>query len=588
MPDPHSYYDPNQARISHIDFVIKVDFVSSTLHLQSAYTMHTPVEGALFLDTRDLEIHRIHSGGKELNWELDLSDPILGQRLHIKDMNAIASFTIESTTTPESSALQWLNPELTAGGQHPYLYSQCQAIHARSIFACQDSPVVRLTYSADVILPKPLVAVMAAASIGSRDEGSKTRYRFEMPQAIPSYLFAIAAGNIKFRSLGIRCGVYAEPEILEAAAWEFAKTEEILAKAENLFGPYAWDRYDILVLPPAFPYGGMENPRLTFISPVYLVGDRSETIIVTHELAHAWTGNLITNATWEDFWLNEGWTTYAEIRITEALEGREYAQFRSALGRDYMFEDMQHLDSDPALTALFFPMQGLDPDLTTTTIPYHKGNAFLTHLEETVGRKKFDAFIKTYIDTYRFTSLSTQQFITFLEEKLGEDIRDIDIDTWLYEPGFPEFAPVLNSRVYENIFAKAAAFANGDQIVEADIAGWKPAEVTLFLRLLPKNLEGSSVRYLEALFNIKESKNATILTSFYVNALQSDYAESLPRIERFTKSIGRSFLVTKIFRAMLGSNWARNEARRIFESAKAHYHPITISNIEEILAAGGL
>ena len=588
MTDPHSYYDPGQGRISHIDFVIKVDFDSSILHLQSAYIMHEPVEGSLFLDTRNLVIQRIHSNGRELIWEFDLNDPIIGQRLHIKDLNGSSSFTIESTTSPKSSALQWLNPQLTAGGQHPYVYSQCQAIHARSIFACQDSPAVRITYSADVSVPKPLVAVMAAASRGTKDEDSATRYRFEMPQAIPSYLFAIAAGNIKFRSLGIRCGVYAEPEILGAAAWEFAKTEDILAQAENLFGPYVWDRYDILVLPPAFPYGGMENPRLTFISPVYLVGDRSETIIVIHELAHAWTGNLITNATWEDFWLNEGWTTYAQSRITEALEGQEYAHFRTALERDYMFEDMQRLESNPGQTALSYPMQGLDPDLTITTIPYQKGNAFLTHLEETVGREKFDAFIKSYIDTHRFKSLTTKQFRTFLEEKFDGELKDIDINTWLYEPGFPEFAPALNSRLYENVVAKAAAFENGVQIGETDVAGWKPAEVTFFLRLLPKRLEESSVRYLEALFNIKESNNASILTAFFVNALQSDYAESLPRIERFTKSVGRSFLVTKIFRAMLDSNWAKDEARRIFESAKENYHPITISSIEEILEEGGL
>jgi len=231
--------------------------------------------------------------------------------LHIKDLEGASSCTIEYNTTPSASALQWLAPNQTSGGEHPFLYSQCQSIHARSIFPCQDTPSVRFTFTAEIEIPNPLTVVMGAGLVGSRNNEATSEFRFDMPQPIPSYLFAIAAGNIQFRSIGSRCGIYAEPELLEAAAWEFAKTEDMLNTAERLFGPYVWDRYDILILPPAFPYGGMENPRLTFLNPMFIIGDRSETIIVTHELAHAWTGNLVTNATWEDFWLNEGWTTYA-------------------------------------------------------------------------------------------------------------------------------------------------------------------------------------------------------------------------------------------------------------------------------------
>jgi aminopeptidase N len=509
-------------------------------------------------------------------------------RLHLKDLAGASTCTIEFSTSPSASALQWLEPSQTSGGEHPFLYSQSQPIHARSIFPCQDRASVRFTFTADVEVPNPLSAVMGASRVGSRIEGTSSHFRFDMPQRIPSYLFAIAAGNIHFNPIGDRCGIYAEPALLEAATWEFAKTEDMLKIAEGLFGQYEWDRYDILMLPPAFPYGGMENPRLTFLNPMFIVGDRSETIIVTHELAHAWTGNLVTNATWEDFWLNEGWTTYAQSRITEELEGREYSQFRAALSRGFMFEDMQRFGMDSKQTRLNYRMDGIDPDDTFSSIPYHKGSAFITLLEETVGRKKFDDFMQQYIATYQFKSLSTDGFISFLKQELSGIETEVDLDEWLFEPGFPSNAPVLQSKLYENIVATVEAFKAGELPTEENVGGWKPAEKVLFLRLLPQVISLENCRYIEALFEFDKEQNPTPLTFFYIIALNSGYEDTWPGITNLVRRIGRGLLVNRLYRAMVKSDWARDRARELFEGSRSRLHPLTIAGIEGILTEAGL
>lgn len=585
--DPHSFSTTEQGTIQHIDFRLEINFEERTIQGESVYSFSEPLQEALYLDIRDLTIRRVHTSGKDLPWTIDKHDAIKGSRLHISDMGGASSCSIEYTTSPSASALQWLNPSQTSGGVHPFLYSQSQPIHARSIFPCQDTPSVRFTFSADVTVTAPLSVVMGASRVGSR-EGDSNSFRFEMPQPIPSYLFAIASGDIHFNPIGERCGVYAEPKLLDAATWEFAKTEEMLHIAEGLFGQYAWDRYDILILPPAFPYGGMENPRLTFLNPMFIIGDRGETIIVTHELAHAWTGNLVTNATWEDFWLNEGWTTYAQSRITEELEGKEYSQFRAALSRNFMFEDMKRFGMDSKFTQLNFPMAGVDPDDVLSTIPYHKGSAFLTLLEKTVGRVRFDEFIKKYIRTYRFKSLSTQGFLDFLRKEIPDIDAKVDIDNWIYGAGFPQEAPVLHSKIYDQVAALAESFSQGKLPTESDVSGWKSAEKVLFMRLIPEVISSEDCKYIEALFDLKEELNPSPLTFFYIIALHSAYEVAWPGIETLLRKFGRGLLVNRIYRAMVKSEWARDRARPLFESTRPRLHPLTIAGVENILDDAGL
>jgi aminopeptidase N len=437
--DPASYADLAQGRIKHILFRINVDFPTRILEIESTYQMQEPVQGSLFLDSYKIDLKEARANGHELAWEFDEQDEILGERLHLKGLDGDSTFTLTFRTSPEARALQWLNANQTAGGTHPFLFSQCQATHARSIFPCQDTPSVRFTYSAEVDVPQGLVAAMAAEQIGI-DEGAglgSTAFRFRMPQPIPSYLFAIAVGNLHFRELGPRTGVYAEPEIVESAAWEFAENESRIIEAEKLLGPYLWGRYDLLILPPTFPYGGMENPRLTFLTPTAILGTRGMISLITHELAHAWTGNLITNATWRDFWLNEGWTTYAEQRITEVLEGKDVADLRSAFAEKQLIQIMQQIGVDSPLTCLKLPAER-DADSFTTSIPYYKGCFFLQECEYAVGRERFDAFIQKYMARFQFQSLTTEGFLAFLKSELPEVFEKVNVHQWIYEPGLPD------------------------------------------------------------------------------------------------------------------------------------------------------
>lgn len=586
--DPHSFTDTEQGKIAHIRFWIAADFSAKVLNIKATYSLEEPVSGSFFLDTRDLNITRVHVDDQEILWEIDQHDSIVGDRLHLKDLDGHSEFTIEMTTSPEASALQWVTAMQTAGGEHPFLYSQCQAIHARSIFPCQDSPSVRFTYEATVEIQRPLVVVMAAEHLDSEHSGETSRYRYRMPQPIPSYLFAIAAGNLAFEELGPHTGVYAEPEIIASAAWEFAENENKLVEAEKLFGPYLWDRYDVLILPPSFPYGGMENPRLTFLTPKCILGDRSRTPLVSHELAHAWTGNLVTNATWEDFWLNEGWTTYAESRITEVLEGEDYSQLLGIVGRYVMFRVMERFGMDSDKTCLKYSQRGIDPDEVFSVIPYIKGSSFVLKLERSVGREVFDAFIKKYIATFSFQSLTTEGFISFLEQELPEAIKNIDIDEWLYAPGYPESAPALSSSLFDEVKARIDAYESGVLPDSHQIADWIPPQVRLFLLMLPERIPVEDCHQFERIFNFKDNPDYYIMSRFYRIAVQSGYHEVLPEIERMVESDGRMAILAMIFRAMVKEEWTRDMARPMFERHREKHHPTTVASIERILNKAGL
>jgi len=357
---------------------------------------------------------------------------------------------------------------------------------------------------------------MAAEHIETEHLGETNQYRYRMPQPIPSYLFGIAVGNLAFEELGPRTGVYSEPEILESAVWEFAENEQTLTEAEKLFGPYLWDRYDVLILPPSFPYGGMENPRLTFLTPSCILGDRSRANLVSHELAHAWTGNLVTNATWEDFWLNEGWTTYAESgwttyaesRITEVLEGEDYSQLLGFIGRYLMFRVMERFGMDSDKTCLKYSQRGIDPDEVFSVIPYIKGASFILRLERSVGREVFDAFIKKYIAAFSFQSLTTEGFISFLEQELPEAIKNVDIDEWLYAPGYPESAPALSSSLFDDVKTRIDAYESDTLPDSQQVADWIPDQIRLFLLMLPERIPVEDCRQLERIFNFKDTHNS--------------------------------------------------------------------------------
>ncbi len=586
--DPHSFADLAQGSITHIGFDISVDFSERLLSVRAEYRLENPVSGSLFLDTRNLDIQRVHADGGDIAWEIDARDPILGERLHLKNLDALSAFTIELVTSPGASALQWVPPHQTEGGEHPFLYSQCQAIHARSIFPCQDTPAVRFTFDARMRVAAPLVGLMAAASTGVEKQDGIHICSFKMEQPIPSYLFALAAGNIVFRELGPRTGIFAEPELIEAAAWEFAENEEKLELGEKLFGPYLWERYDVLVMPPSFPYGAMENPRLTFMSKIFIMGDRSWTVIISHELAHSWTGNLVTNANWEHFWLNEGWTTYADTRITEAIEGEEVADLTTVISAKALWEELERYGMDSDITCLKTSMEGIDPDEAFSIIPYYKGFLFVRQLELAVGRKQFDAFTRKYIKTHQFKTLTSEEFVRYLEQELPETLEKVDVQTWIYEPGLPEGAMDLQSGMYDEALAVSETFLGENRLNKNQVADWFPGQVFAFLTSLPERILPEDCATIDEIFDFKSKWNTNLRTRFLELCIRSGYTEILPRVEAFVETIGRSYSLSRIFRAMIAEDWARPLARPLFERVRERYHPVTVGNLDKLLTKAEL
>lgn len=586
--DPHSFSDTRQGRIRHIDFDFEVDFETQTLRGIGHYTLEAPAAGSLFFDTRGIFIERVSSGNTELEWEIDEQDRVRGERLHIKNSRAVSSLSIVFRTSPQATALGWLAPSQTAGGKYPFLLSQCQAIHARSLIPCQDTPSVRFTYTAKVKVMAPLTAAMSADRTKVESQGAFNLCHFEMPQAIPSYLFALAVGNLAFQRIGKRCGVFSEPEILEQAAWEFADTERFIEEAEKLFGPYLWETYNMLILPPSFPYGGMENPRLTFLTPTLIVGDRSMVNVVAHELAHSWTGNLVTNATWEDFWLNEGWTVYAERRLLEAIEGEPYAQLHAAVRRKSMLEDMRVFGFESDATKLNFSQKGIDPDEVFSTIPYEKGCSFLSVIENVVGRDRFDVFIRKYIETFRFQSLTTQDFLSFLREEIPGIDEKVNIQQWVFEPGFPRDALEPSSHLLDDVYQRLKAYEQGVLPKMEDVSGWKAPQIEVFLKGMPRPIPVEHCAYLGELFGLDKSRNCNLQTDYYVIAIVSGYTPIRKDVERLLSSVGRMLYLKPLYRALVDSAWSREFVRPLFETCRHSYHPIAVTAIVRILESAGL
>ncbi len=586
--DPHSYTDLTQGRIKHIDLRIKADFEAHTLKIEADYQLAEPVSGSFFLDTSQIKLDSAHANGQTLQWEFDEQDELLGERLHLGGLQDASSFTLTFATAPEARALQWLPGVQTAGGEHPFLFSQCQAIHARSVFPCQDTPSVRFTFSAEVEVPKPLTAVMAAEQVRVEERGASRVFTFKMPQPIPSYLFAIGAGDLVFRELGPRTGVYAEPEIIEAAAWEFAENEAKIVEAEKLLGPYLWGRYDLLILPPSFPYGGMENPRLTFLTPTAILGNRGQTALITHELAHAWTGNLVTNATWEDFWLNEGWTTYAETRITEVLEGKGVVDLMAVYDEQRLFEIIERIGLDSPLTCLKVPSEGRDPDATVTIIPYYKGCFFLQECEYIVGRERFDAFTKKYMSSFQFQSLTTEAFLDFLKGELPEVFEKLNVQKWVYEPGLTNERRRPTSKLFDEVQTVVAAYKDGTRPTKKQVENWHRYQILSFLQALPRQIPVEDCKYFEEIFELENKNDAGYYSFFYSTCITSGYEDVLPRVEEFIGRVGRLLYVAPIFRAMLATEWSKGHARRIFEGVRERHHQITVHVVDKWLVEAGL
>lgn len=580
--DPHSWADTDHPETASFSWRATVNFETRTLDAEVTLRFKKPGEGPLHLDTRDLTILGARTlAGRAVPWTLAVADAVLGARLELTLPEATEAVVIAYRTSAEASALQWLSPEQTSGKRHGFLFSQCQAIHARSVVPLQDTPRLRVNFDATIDVPSALRVLMGAAFVSRTEEGGRAVERWTMPQPIPPYLLAFAVGDLVSRELGPRSRVWAEPAVLDAAAWEFAEVDAMIAGAEGLFGPYDWDRFDILTMPPSFPYGGMENPRLTFLTPTLLAGDRSLVRVVAHELAHSWTGNLITNANAEHFWLNEGWTRYAELRIVEALEGTDAAALHAALGRRGLDRAIAHFTEQkrPELTWLETNLMGIDPDDAFSEVPYDKGCLFLKAIEAHVGRARFDVFVRAYIAEFRFGAITTSQFTAFVERELPGALAAIDAERWLHGPGVPANAPEARSELLAEVEALGATVPSIEQATH-----WSATEWQIYLESLPRTVPVSSIATLDARFGLTARTNYDVLSAWLLVALAAGYAPAVARACEVLSSVGRMKYLKPLYAALAAQPSTREVARQTFAKNADRYHPIARRVVQATLA----
>jgi aminopeptidase N len=550
-----------------------------------------PAATELVLDTRDLMIQNAEASVGKGDWvatafKLDAPTAAFGSALRITMPPGADKARITYASSPDARGLQWLTPAQTAGRTHPFLFSQAQAIQARSFIPLQDLPGVRTTYDATLRVPKELVAVMAAEMIpGAAGDGV---FNFKMPQPIPSYLIALAVGDLSFKSMGARTGVWAEPSTVEAAAREFGDTEKMIAATEALYGPYRWGRYDLLVLPPSFPFGGMENPRLTFATPTVIAGDKSLVSLVAHELAHSWSGNLVTNATWPDFWLNEGFTTYLERRIIEAVYGKPRADMEAMIGASDLTESRATI-TVPRDKTLLPDMTGRDPDDAYSSVPYEQGALFLVFLEAKYGRAPFDAFLKRWFDSHAFQSATTDQFLAFLKTELMDKhpgvVTDAQVQEWLHSERIPAFAVLAKSDAFVKVEnARDAFLAGGTPRELADVSrAWSAQEWIHFVDSLPRTVTQAQMKALDAEFNFTKSTNAEIAHAWFRLAIATRYTAAYAAMEEYMIRIGRRKLIVPLYRDLAATPAGKALATKIFAKAREGYHSMAKTAIEGIL-----
>jgi hypothetical protein len=522
-------------------------------------------------------------------FHLEKADPILGSALVIElppSRQAVESIKIDYETVPTASALQWLTKKQTAGGHTAFLYTQSEPIGTRTWIPLQDTPQVRVTYKARVHTDSGVLAVMSAENDPKVKHNGE--YLFVMPQAIPSYLIALAVGDLAFKETGPRTGVYAEKSVVKAAAKEFADTESMIQASEKLFGPYRWSRYDILVMPPSFPVGGMENPRLSFITPTVIAGDKSLVSVIAHELAHSWSGNLVTNATWNDVWLNEGFTDYLENRIINAVYGPQRASMDAVLGLRRLRDNLATLK--PADQGLRIDLRDRDPQLAFSDVPYEKGRLFLSYLDAKFGRDRFDAFLRGYFDHFAFQSVTTQQFTEYLTQNLLDRFPGIvtheQVMAWESAPGIPADAVLPVSSAFQPVDDARSAWLGGTLAAKKFGLDWVSQQWLYFLDNMPATLSAKQLEELDKAYGFTRSQNAEIEHSWLEIVIRNDYQPSYARLEEYLKTIGRHKLIAPLYVDLMKTPAGTAFAKRVYAKARPGYHPETVAQIDAIVNPG--
>jgi len=589
--DIHSYAKPLEARVTHLALDLGIDFDTkriggtATLDIQAK-----PGAKEIILDDKGLEIKGIADGsGKPLEWKVGPADPNLGAPLSVALGPDTRRLVIHYKSAPNAGALQWLTPEQTAGKKYPFLLSQGQAIENRTWIPTQDSPGIRQTWEARVSVDKPLTVVMSAPRTAEpADAGDERSFSFRMVHPVAPYLIAIAAGDLVFRDLGARTGVWAEPATIDKAAAELSDTEKMVDAAEALYGPYQWGRYDMLVLPPSFPFGGMENPTMTFLTPTFIAGDKSLTSLIAHELAHSWSGNLATNANWADFWLNEGMTTYAERRIIEQVYGPEVAEQQAALGLDAMNKAIEvHGGTTGADTRLHLDLKGRNPDEAVSDIAYEKGAAFLRTIETIVGRQRFDEWLKGWFSRHQFQPVTTSIFLADIREHLvkGDNALEtnLQLDRWINDPGIPSNIAPPDPHVFAAVDSAVRAFRTGKLPDRAAWNGWTTDERLRFLSRIDPKQPADRLAALDSSFNLSRSGNNEVRFAFLTLAVKNRFDPAVPALEEFLTIQGRRKFVRPLITALAEDpKWGRPIAARIYAKTRASYHPVTTRDLDKL------
>jgi len=585
-PDIHSYARPQDAVMKHLSLDLSVDFETKTISGTATIDIENKTgTDSLYLDCRDLNIQSVQIDGLKTDFNIGTEKPFLGSPLAIAIKPNTRLVTIQYATSPDAAALQWLAPAQTAGGQKPFLFTQSQAVLARTWIPLQDSPGIKFTYDAKVQVPAGLMALMSAENDTALHADGV--YRFKMPQPVSSYLMALAVGDLQFKSYDNRCGVFAEPSMIEKAAYEFADLPKMISAAEELYGPYAWGRYDVLVLPPSFPFGGMENPRITFATPTIIAGDRSLVALVAHELAHSWSGNLVTNATWNDFWLNEGFTVYFETRIMEKIYGRDYADMLTLLSLGDLKNTIEEMGDTNRDTHLYLELQDRDPDDGMSDIAYEKGRFFLTAIEEAVGRERWDAFLNKYFTTFAFKSMDTKGFLSYLEQELikGDEAlrKKINADAWVYGPGLPANCPTIASVELDKALAAAKAFVAGKPASQLNTKDFTTHHWLYFLRSMKDSLNLPRMADLDKQFGFTQSNNAEIQCEWFQCAIATGYTIAYPNMERYMIAVGRRKFIKPLYAALSKTPENLKIARDIYAKARPGYHSVAVQTMDEML-----
>lgn len=591
--DHHSHARPQLARVTHLVLDLTVDFTRHALLGVATLDLRV-AEGAdtVVLDVRKLDIHAIHDpSGAPLVFALSEEDPILGAALTVQLPAGCRRIVVAYATTGGADALQWLEPAQTAGGLQPFMFTQGQPIFARTWMPIQDSPGIRLTYDAVIRVPVPLLALMSAERLPPVPGDAPGTFRFHMGEPIPAYLVALTVGDLAMRDLGPRTAVFAEPSLVDRAAHELAEVEQMVAAAEALVGPYRWGRFDMVIMPPMFPYGGMENPRLTFASPTLIAGDRSLVTVFAHELAHAWAGNLVVNATWNDFWLNEGTTVYLELRINEVLWGEDRAAMLRSWGHRELSNAIAAMGPHAADSRLHYELAGRDPAEGVTTVPYLKGAAFFWTLERVVGRTRLDAWLRSWFDRQAFQSVTTRTFVADVRAHLFSDVPDgaplpMDLDRWVNAPGLLAEAEPAPSAMLARVEDAVRALDGGAPPRTLDVRAWTPQQWRHFLALMADRRPGIQlVEALDDAFALSRSTNTEVLAPWLRVEAMAHREDAIPRMEAFLGSNGRLKYLRPLYAELLASPWGSPVAARAYGAQRLRYHALARGALDRLFAS---